>query len=74
MLDEEIKEIWLANIPAALIAKEQQQQLAAPNTREGVYNRVLLKTGSVEAAEQARTIFLQDQALEAAIKAQGMPK
>lgn len=69
LLDDDLKEIWLANIPAVLIAEENQRRAIDPTTKEGIYNRVLLKTGSEEIARLAMNQFIAQQALDAAVAA-----
>lgn len=57
LLDEGLKQEWLDNIPATLLYEDEMRRGLEPTTKEGIYNRVLVKTGNQEAAEKAKAEF-----------------
>ncbi len=63
LLDEELKQEWLDNIPAALLYEDKLRRSLEPTTKEGVYNRVLVETGDKEIAEKAKAEFWMEMKL-----------
>lgn len=57
LLDENVKREWLDNIPDAMLYEDDIRRSLEPTTKEAIYNRVLIKTGSVELAEKAKSEF-----------------
>ena len=71
MLDDELKEAWLANIPAVIIEEEKTKLLLDRTTKQGVYNRVMVMTGDAALAERLSNDFAVQQKLAAAVATQG---
>lgn len=63
LLDEELKQEWLNNIPAALLYEDKMRRSLEPTTKEAIYNRVLVETGDKELAEKAKAEFWMQEKL-----------